>query len=219
MGRLVEHDRAALGLQHAQMLHAFGVLARQEPLITEPVGRQAGERERVEHGARSGRARDRQPTLDGPAHDRQSGIVDGRHARVGYHQHGGAGLHTVEQPVGLGSLVVVVIGDDRAVHVHAESVREVIQSPRVLGRDDVGVRQQRLQPVGGVAHIADRRGGEHNGAARHHDRPRGGLRLGGFRYSGVRRGALRHDLRIILHSIHGSQYPARQVPDDHPLRS
>ena len=34
----------------------------------------------------------------------------------------------------------------------------------------------------------------------------------------VRRGALRHDLRIILHSIHGSQYPARQVPDDHPLR-
>lgn len=106
------------------MLHAVGVLARQEPLVAETVGRQARQRERVEHGGRPGRARDRQAAFDRPAHDREPGIVDRGHAGVGDDEHRGAGLHLVEQSIGLAALVVVVVRHHMAADAHTEPVGE-----------------------------------------------------------------------------------------------
>ena len=120
----VEDDGATFRFERAQVLHTFAVLARQEAFVAEAVGRQAGQAQRVEHGGRAGSAGDGQAAFDGAADDRQSRIVDGGHARVGYDEHGGALFDLVEQAVGLVAFVVVVVGDDAAGHADAEAVRE-----------------------------------------------------------------------------------------------
>ena len=124
--RLIEHDGARFRLEHAQMLHALGVLAWQESFVAEAVGGQAGQAQCVEYGAGAGGAGDGQVAFDGAAHDGQTGIVDGGHAGVGNHQHGRTDFHVVEQAVGLIAFVVVVVGDHAAIHVHAETVRQVV---------------------------------------------------------------------------------------------
>ena len=169
MQGLVEHDGAALGLQCAQMLHAFGMFAWKESLIAEAVGRQAGQCERIQYGRGAGRAGDRQAAFDSAAHDGQSRIVDGRHARIGDDQHGGTGFDLVEQTVGLIPLVMVVIGDHTTGHMDAETVGERIQAARVFGRDDVGSFHERNQSGGGIGGIADRRCGKNHRTTRNAD--------------------------------------------------
>ena len=88
--RLEEDHRAALVGQQLERPGALARLARREALEAEPVGRQAGQGERGQHGARSGRRRDRQPGGDGGADHPEAGVGHGRHAGVRHDDDGAA---------------------------------------------------------------------------------------------------------------------------------
>src|SRR5690606_32519398 len=161
---LEEHHGARLGGHGGQRPCAVAGLAGQEALESEPVGRQAGEGERREDGTGPRRGGDPQPALDRTLDDAVAGVGDRRHARVRDDHHRAAARHDVEQLVGTGRLVVLVVARDAAAHLDAEPGGERVQAPGVLRRDDVGTGQQADQAGRGVLGVADRGGGQDEGS-------------------------------------------------------
>ena len=61
---------------------------------------------------------------------------------------------------------MIVVSHHAAVHMHAETVGERIETAGVFGCDDVSALQQRNEACGCVGSIADRRGRQHDRALR-----------------------------------------------------
>ena len=59
-----------------------------------------------------------------------------------------------------------MVGHHAAVHVHAETVGERVETAGVFGGHDVGAFQERNEACGGVGRVADRRGSHHHRALR-----------------------------------------------------
>ena len=61
---------------------------------------------------------------------------------------------------------MIVVGHHAAIHMHAKTVGERIETAGVFGCDDVGALQQCNEACGRVGSIADRRGRQHDRALR-----------------------------------------------------
>lgn len=159
------------------------MLARQESLVAEAIGGQAGKGKRVKHGRGARRAGDGQAAFNGAAHNGQAWIVDGGHAGVGNDEHGRTGFDLIKQTVGLVSLVVVMVGDDSAVHIDAEAASQVEQAAGVFCGYDVGTFQKSHQTSRSVADVADWGRSEYHSASRNsHSRL---ASLGSGRFAGI----------------------------------
>ena len=64
---------------------------------------------------------------------------------------------------------MIVVGHHAAVHMHAETVGERIETAGVFSCDDVGALQQCNEACGCVGSIADRRGRKNHRTARNAD--------------------------------------------------
>ena len=61
---------------------------------------------------------------------------------------------------------MIVVGHHAAIHMHAKTVGERIETAGVFGCNDVSALQQRNEACGSVGSIADRRGRQHDRALR-----------------------------------------------------
>ncbi len=213
MQRLIEHDGPAFGFERTKVLHAFGMFARQESLIAEAVGRQTRQAQRVQHRRRARSAGDGQSTVDGPADNRQTGIVDGGHAGIGDDQHGRALFHLVEQTIGLVTLVMVVVGHHLAGNVDSQTIRKRIQAACVFGRHDVRALHEGDQPRGRVCGVADRRRGEDHRALRNVDVGDQAVKSG-FRMPRLPCGVFRGEIRGTILSGNYRSIPSSSCLDD-----
>ena len=115
--------------------------------------------------------------------DSQAGVGDDGHAGVGDHQDAPARPGGVEKLLDAPLFVVVEVGDDPPADLHPQRRRQLAGPAGVLGGDDVGLAQRRPEPVGGVADVAQRRGGQ--GDARLEDPVPEGPRRGVARRNAV----------------------------------
>jgi hypothetical protein len=132
------------------------VLARDETLEREAIGRKARHGERGDDGAGSGDGGDLDTCGRGRGHDAVAGITDRRHAGIAQHEH-------VLRPRELDELrravlLVVVMQRDQARSVgHPEAGEEALRGACVLGGDGRRLLECLDEAAGGIPQVSDRR--------------------------------------------------------------
>ena len=107
MRRLKENHRASFGQQVFKSLAPLTGFARQKPIEREPVGRQAANRQRRQHGRCTRNHTDLDATLNRRTHQDETWVTNRWHAGIANHQHVG-GFGQIKDLLDAFCLVVLV---------------------------------------------------------------------------------------------------------------